>query len=491
MDRLEYLSAAEIGKLVNSKQISPTEVIDYFAARIQKRNPSINAFVYERFEYAIFYAKEIEKRILSGENAGPFAAVPFAMKDFLPSKAGWQNSHGGVRSLIATDPYDSRFTYAMEKAGGIAIGKTNAPAFGFRGTCDNFLYGPTSTPFNTDYNSGGSSGGSAAAVADGLVPVAQGTDGGGSIRIPAAWCSCFGLKPSKGIVPDVSRPDAWAATHPYCSDGGITKTVEDSAILLSFMANYDTRDPISINSGTKDYTVFLDRSIKGMKIGFTPDFGIFPVDREVKETVEKAALCLRDAGATVEPMDFKINRTANELAEMWCRSICVDTAIDLTLQKENGFDLIKDHSDELPKEFIYWNEAVQKGGIMNYYEFNRSRTDILDAFENAFEKYDIIISPTTVCLPVKNEKDGDTKGPDTVNGVKCERLIGFCETFMQNFSGHPAASVPAGLSQSGLPIGMQITGKMFRDGDVISVSSAFEKLKPWHEFYNIPFSRKI
>ena len=491
MEKLELYSAAEIGRLVNRHQLSPTETTEYFAKRIEKRNKSINAFVYTKFEEAIKSAKALEKRILKGENVGPFAGVPFGLKDFLPSKAGWQNSHGGVAALIARDPFNSPFTTAMETAGGIAIGKTNAPAFGFRGTCDNHLYGATSTPFNIKYNSGGSSGGSAAAVADGLVPIAEGSDGGGSIRIPAAWCSLFGFKPSVGTVPSVSRPDAWAASHPYCANGGLTKTVEDSAILLSLMAKQNPRDPLSLNTGITDYTAFLNKDIKGMKIGYTADFGIFPVESEVSSAVEKAAFSLESAGAEVEHIDFKINHSALELAEMWCRSISVDTAIELNLQKQSGFDLLKGHAGELPDEFIYWNKAVQKGGIMDYYAFNLIRTDILDAFEDVFKDFDIIISPTTACLPVLNTDDGDTKGPEFINGVKTERLIGFCETFMQNFTGSPAASVPAGLSENGLPIGMQIIGKRFCDKDVLAVSSAYEKIRPWKELYNIPLSRVI
>ena len=190
---LETLSALEIGNLVNSKKISPEEVLKYFFNRIHKRNRDTNAFVYLMEDYAFKKAEELKKRIDSGEYCGPFAGVPFALKDFLPNKKGWKSSHGGVKCLISTDTSDSVFCTAMEKAGGIAIGKTNAPAYGFRGTTDNFLYGATSTPFNLKFNSGGSSGGSAAAVSDGLVPVAEGGDAGGSIRIPANFCALYGL----------------------------------------------------------------------------------------------------------------------------------------------------------------------------------------------------------------------------------------------------------------------------------------------------------
>ena len=219
---LEELSAVQLGALVNNRQISPVEVMTYFQDRIEKRNPSINALVYTKFDEALAVAKNQEARIARGENLGPLAGVPIALKDFLPSKKGWTASHGGVRSFITVDEYDSVFCAACERLGAIAVGKTNAPSFGFSGCCDNPMYGPTSTPWKVGYNSGGSSGGSASAVADGLVGIAEGGDAGGSIRIPSAWCGCFGFKPSAGLVPSVCRPDAWAATHPYCCGGPIT-----------------------------------------------------------------------------------------------------------------------------------------------------------------------------------------------------------------------------------------------------------------------------
>ncbi|MBQ7535175.1 MAG: amidase [Stomatobaculum sp.] len=507
MEALEYLSAAELGEMIRRKQVSPTEVIRYFIGRIDKRNPALNAFVYTCPEYAEAQAKELEQRLMKERDAGPFsfgsfplgpfAGVPFALKDFLPSKKGWQNSHGGVRALIRTDPADSEFCRAMEAAGGIALGKTNAPAFGFRGTCDNLLYGPTSTPFDIRYNSGGSSGGSAAAVADGLIPIAEGSDGGGSIRIPAAWCSLFGFKASVGTIPSVCRPDAWAATHPYCFNGGLTKTVEDSAILLNYMARFDPRDPLSVpresaaagSSGIPDFTEEMRRGVRGRRFAYTADFGVFPVDPEVARITEQAALRFQEAVAVVEHVDFHLKRSAYELAEMWCRSISADTAIELELDRREGFDLVRDHRGDLPEEFIYWNEQAAKGGIMDYYAFHLVRTEILDALEDVFEQYDYILSPVTICLPVLNAGDRNTKGPREMNGVPVEPLIGFCETFFANFTGHPAASVPAGLSETGLPVGMQIIGRKFRDGDVFAASGAFEKICPWRDYYKIPFSR--
>lgn len=486
---LENLSGVELGREVSEGHITPTEVIEFFAERIEKRNPGINAFVYTKFDDARAEAKKLEARMARGEDVGPLAGVPVGLKDFLPSKKGWTNSHGGVKSLIRVDEADSVFYDSAVRAGAIAVGKTNAPAFAFRGTCDNKLYGPTRNPFNTEYNSGGSSGGSAAAVADGLVPISEGSDGGGSIRIPSAWCSCFGFKASVGTIPSVCRPDGWMATHPYCFNGAITRTVLDSAVMMNYMAYHDPRDPLSLDRGKRDFTELMKKPIKGLKIAFTADFDIFTVDPEVAGIVEAAAHRLEEAGAIVEQVHFGFKHSQNDFANLWCRSICIDTAIDMELWKKEGFDLVRDHRDELPEEFIYWNEEALRSSIMDYRYFNELRTEILDEQENIFEKYDIIISPVTICPPVKNASDGNTKGPEMMNGQRIEPLIGFCETFFENFAGNPAASVPAGLTATGLPVGMQIIGKKFLDEDVFAAAHAFEEISPWN--YDIPYGREI
>lgn len=486
---LENLSGVELGREVSEGHITPTEVIEFFAERIEKRNPGINAFVYTKFDDARAEAKKLEARMARGEDVGPLAGVPVGLKDFLPSKKGWTNSHGGVKSLIRVDEADSVFYDSAVRAGAVAVGKTNAPAFAFRGTCDNKLYGPTRNPFNTEYNSGGSSGGSAAAVADGLVPISEGSDGGGSIRIPSAWCSCFGFKASVGTIPSVCRPDGWMATHPYCFNGAITRTVLDSAVMMNYMAYHDPRDPLSLDRGKRDFTELMKKPIKGLKIAFTADFDIFTVDPEVAGIVEAAAHRLEEAGAIVEQVHFGFKHSQNDFANLWCRSICIDTAIDMELWKKEGFDLVRDHRDELPEEFIYWNEEALRSSIMDYRYFNELRTEILDEQENIFEKYDIIISPVTICPPVKNASDGNTKGPEMMNGQRIEPLIGFCETFFENFAGNPAASIPAGLTATGLPVGMQIIGKKFLDEDVFAAAHAFEEISPWN--YDIPYGREI
>jgi Asp-tRNA(Asn)/Glu-tRNA(Gln) amidotransferase A subunit family amidase len=179
------------------------------------------------------------------------------------------------------------FSAHVEKAGAIIVGKTNSPVMGFRGVCDNYLFGPSRNPFNVAKNTGGSSGGSAGAVADGLLPLAEGTDGGGSIRIPASWCGVYGYKASFGRVPYISRPNAFEGTMPFLFEGPITRTVEDAAIALSAIAGYDSRDPYSLE-GTVDFPAATHRSIRGLKIAYSPNLDVFPVDPRVASVVAKA-----------------------------------------------------------------------------------------------------------------------------------------------------------------------------------------------------------
>ena len=471
MKELKDLSAVEIGRMVKSGEVRPTEVLDYFFERIRDYK-ALNAFVYTREEEAYKQARILEQKLQSGCVVGPFAGVPFALKDFLSSKRYWTNTHGGVKCLEQVDPYDSEFCKAMEKAGGIAIGKTNAPAFGFRGTTDNKLYGPTHNPYDHSRNAGGSSGGSAAAVAAGLVPIAEGGDAGGSIRIPAAWCGCYGFKASVGTIPNICRPDAWAATHPYCTPGGLTKNVEDASVLLSYMARYNSRDPLS-REPAFSYTNYK-ADVKDLEIAVTEDFGLFgKVDPEIWQAVQKVAKQLEEGGAKVSLLPYPIivkPYELDEVVELWCKAIMVDSAMEMQYTKMK--DLFVGHQDDVTDEIWEYLTKAENLKTRDFYEINKVRTDILDDIENILTGYDIILSPVTTCLPVENSPiKGETKGP---NGD----LIGFAETFLYNFTGNPAASCPVGFSKEGLPLAVQVAGRRYDFGerDVLSVSQFIENM---------------
>ena len=488
--KLELYSASELGQLVNERKIKPSEVIEYFKNRILERNHSINAFVYTKFDEAMELALKQDQMLLEGKYIGPFAGVPFGLKDFLTNKPGWSSSHGGVPCLVNIDESYSVFCKAMEDAGGIPLGKTNAPSYGFRGTTDNKMYGVTKTPFNLKYNSGGSSGGSAASVSDGLVLISEGGDAGGSIRIPACFCNLYGFKAGIGTIPSNVRPDAYSCSHPYCFNGGLTKTVEDTAILLKYMSYFDPRDPNSRNNEV-DYVKEMHKDISKFKIAYTEDFDLFEVDQDVKECFKKEIEAFKKLGIPCEEVKFNFKHNANQIAEAWCKGITVDCAIELNLLKQKGIDLIKDHQDDFPEEFIYWKNKCDSLGIMDLYDFNLVRSDILDQFENVFEDYDFILSPVSSVLGILNEDNFNTKGPSKINGKDIEPLIGWTQTFLANFTGNPACSIPGSLTKDNLPFGIQIIGKRFNDGDVLALSYSFEKLKPWKDNYLVAFNRKI
>jgi amidase/aspartyl-tRNA(Asn)/glutamyl-tRNA(Gln) amidotransferase subunit A len=374
------------------------------------------------------------------------------------------------------------FVERMERAGAITIGKTNSPIFGFRGTCDNYLFGPSKNPFDLSKNTGGSSGGSAGAVAAGLLPLCEGTDGGGSIRIPASWCGVFGYKPSFGRVPMVSRPEGFSGTIPFIFEGPISRTVEDAALCMTAIAGYDSRDPFAVE-GSVDFMAALRGSVAGKKIAYTRDYGIFPVDPKIVAVVDKAVAAFEEAGAHVEEVEIGIRRSQRELSDVWCRFCAAKQVMALEGFKREGIDIVRDHHDDFPPEFWHWDAIGRRHKTTEFYADQAVRTEVLDALRKVLDRYDFLVSPTLAALAVDNATDGNTLGPADINGEPIDRLIGWCMTYLINFAGNPAATVPAGLADNGLPVGMQIVGRRYADADVIAASAAFERIRPWMETY--------
>jgi amidase/aspartyl-tRNA(Asn)/glutamyl-tRNA(Gln) amidotransferase subunit A len=476
-------SAAAIAAKIRKKQLSPVEAVESAIARIEAHNPKINALVIFGFEDARKAAKAAEAAVMRGVELGPLHGVPIAMKDNFDFKPGWVTTFGGIRALkdYVANSYCA-FAERMERAGAIIVGKTNSPVFGFRGTCDNYLFGPSKNPFDLKRNTGGSSGGSAGAVAAGLLPLCEGTDGGGSTRIPSSWCGVYGYKQSFGRVPLVIRPNAFRGTEPFIFETPITRTVEDAALAMSVLAGYDSRDPYSIENDV-DFIAALKGSVAGKRIAYTRDYGIFPVDRRVAAVVDKAVLAFEEAGAKVEEVKIGIRRSQRELSDVWCRYIAPHQVSAIEGFKSEGIDLLRDHRDDLPPELLHWNEIGRRLTVTEYLADQAARSEVYDALRTVLDRYDLLVSPTLACLAVENAADGNTVGPAEINGEPIDRLIGWCMTYLINFIGYPAASIPAGLSENGLPVGMQIVGKRYADGDVITASAEFERLRPWMDTY--------
>jgi amidase/aspartyl-tRNA(Asn)/glutamyl-tRNA(Gln) amidotransferase subunit A len=362
---------------------------------------------------------------------------------------------------------------------------------GFRATCDNYLFGPTRNPFNLAKNSGGSSGGSGAAVADGMLPIAEGTDAGGSIRVPAAWCGAYGFKASFGRVPFVVNGNAFgAADSPFLFEGPITRTVEDAAIALNVLAGHDARDPFSIIEPATDFTAATRRSIRGLKIAYSPNLDIFPVDRGVAETVNRAVRVFEEAGAHVEEVTLGIKRSHKELTDAWSGLYMLLNLQAYENMKRDGIDLLGQYRKDFPPQYLEWVEKAKRLSGLDFYRNQAVRTEIYNALQGVLNNFDLLVTPTTACPPVDNANDGNTVGPSSINGVEVDPLVGWAMTYFVNFTGHPAASIPAGLSD-GLPIGMQIIGRRNADVDVLAASGAFERLRPWHKDYQICRERSL
>jgi len=487
---IAYRSAVDLADAMARRLLSPVEVMEETLSLVETREPSLNAIVFRGFDEARDAARAAEEALARGVQHGPLTGVPVLMKDLFDFKPGWPATFGGIPAMVehTIDAY-CIWAERMEAAGAIIIGKGNSPALGFRGACDNYLFGPTRNPFDTSKNSGGSSGGSAAAVADGLVPIAEGTDGGGSIRIPAAWCGVVGSQPSAGRVPVMVRPNAFSGVSPFIYEGPITRNIADAALAMSVLAGPHPADPFCALD-TLDYESSLGRGVEGWTIGYSPDLGVYPVQSEIAGVVEAAVRAFEEAGATVVEVDIDLDLDQRELADLWCRLILPLSLDAFANLAREGLDILGEHRSDLPPEFLRWADHVAGMTAMEYFDDNSTRSRVFDALQTVMADHDVLVSPTLACMPVENLTNGETRGPTVIEGVEVDPLIGWCMTYFTNFTGYPAVSVPAGLS-NGLPVGMQVIGRRGADLDVLTAAAAFERARPWDHIYEIPANRPL
>jgi amidase/aspartyl-tRNA(Asn)/glutamyl-tRNA(Gln) amidotransferase subunit A len=479
---LAFRTATELASDVRRGVVSPVEVVGTFLDSIDDRNGTIGAFVHVMDEEARTAARAAKRAVERGDDLGPLHGVPVAVKD-LEDVAGVPTTYGSKPLADTVPEEDGPVVRRLREAGAIVLGKTNTPEFGHKGVTDNPLFGPTSTPFDTARNAGGSSGGSAAAVADGLVPLAQGSDGGGSVRIPSAWCGVVGFKGTFRRAAYPAEPDAF--THsPFLHVGPHARTVEDAALLFEVMAGPHDRDPLCLPDAGTDYRGATDRSVDGLSVAYSPDLGVFPVDERVRTVVNGAVDYLPEAGMDVERVELDFGRSGEEICRWWLRSVRVKyAALADVLAAEHGVDYTGADRGDVTPEFA---EAIERGeeyGAKEYMAAGRVRTDVFRGFQRAFEEHDLLVAPTLSVPPVENADDGTTLGPTAVGGEAVNPLIGWCLTYPFNMSGHPVASVPAGVDDEGLPVGMQVAGRRFADETVLAASAAFERVRPWDDLY--------
>ncbi|MDB5526270.1 MAG: glutamyl-tRNA amidotransferase [Rhizobium sp.] len=480
--QLCFLPATELAARIGRREVSPVEVVEAYLKRIEARNPVINAYTLLLADQAMDAARAAEKAVMAGKPLGPLHGVPVGIKD-LDDVAGVPTSMGS-RAVHNRVPKNSAAAIQrLQDAGAIVLGKTNSPEFGHKGITDNLRFGPTSTPWKIGYNSGGSSGGSAAAVADGMAALAQGTDGGGSVRIPASFSGTVGFKPSFGRIPSVTRPDAFLWSHPLVHIGPLARTVADAALMTSVMAGPHSRDPLTLPDDGTDYVRGAAGAAKPFRVAYSPRLGNFPVDPSVAAVVRQAVEALKASGVEVDEVEPDFKADHNELAHLWVRIIAVHYGAIAAHWKQEGIDLLGKHADELTPQFRQMLEDAQKISAVDHALDDVLRTGVFDGLEDIFDGYDLILSPTLAIPPVRNAGDGNTIGPVVINGETVEPLIGWCMTYPINFTGHPAISVPAGLTPEGLPVGLQIIGRRHADETVLAFASRFERLRPWFDSY--------
>ena len=480
--QLCFLPAAELATRIRRRDVSPVEVVEAHLRRIEARNPIVNAYTLVLADQAMDAARAAEKAVLSGKPLGALHGVPVGIKD-LDDVAGVPTSMGSKAVLNRVPKTSAIAVERLLEAGAIVLGKTNTPEFGHKGITDNLRFGPTSTPWAIGYNSGGSSGGSAAAVADGMAALAQGTDGGGSVRIPAAFSGAVGFKPSFGRVPSVTRPDAFLWAHPLVHIGPLARTVADAALMTSVMSGPHARDPLTLPDDGVDYLRGASGSARKFRVAFSPRLGNFPVDPRVAAVVLGAVEALRNSGVEIDEVEPDFKADHDTLAHLWLRIISVHYAAIAVHWKQDGIDLLGDHADELTPQFRQMLEDAQRISAVDHALDDMLRSGVFDGLQDIFDRYDLILAPTLAIPPVRNTTDGNTIGPVEINGETVEPLIGWCMTYPINYTGHPAISVPAGLTPEGLPVGLQIIGRRHADETVLAFAGRFEMVQPWFQSY--------
>ncbi|QSW99895.1 amidase [Haloterrigena alkaliphila] len=469
------MTAAGLARAIRDGEYSPTEVVDATLERIRERADRTNAFVTVTDELAREMAEEAERAIDEGEPLGPLHGVPVAIKD-LDDVEGVRTTSGSLLFEDRIADADSPFVARLKAAGAVVVGKTNTPEFGLGVTTDNRVAGRTGTPFDPDRVSGGSSGGAGAALGDRLVPLAPGSDAGGSVRIPASFCGVYGLKPTQGVLPNVSRPNAFANHTPFSTVGPMARTVEDAALSLDAMAGAHPRDPFSVPK-RESYRDAVDRPVDDLKIAYSPDMGIYPVDPDVREVLEEAIPAFERAGATVDAVDPDLGHDNEESLDAYYTMATVRWQSLLDALEREGFDPRGDDRGHLRPYLVDLIVDAEEPTTREYERADVVRTRVLDGFADLFAEYDLLVTATVGTTPFPHGEE-----PEAIDGVDIEPLRGWALTQPYNLTGQPAASIPAGFVD-GLPVGMQIAGERHADADVIAASAALERRRPWRDAY--------
>ncbi|HLZ27301.1 MAG TPA: amidase family protein [Chloroflexota bacterium] len=458
MADLTFTPATELRDLIRSRQVSPVEVLESVLARAEAVQPRLYPFVTLDAETARTTARAAEAAVMRQAPLGALHGIPISIKDLDPT-SGLRTTYGSKFSEDNIPTFDSVVVERVRAAGGIIFAKTNTPSYGHKDSCDNLIMPPTRNPWKADRTSGASSGGAAVAVAVGAGPLAHGSDGAGSIRIPAALCGVFGLKPSFGRVPYWPNADIWAARS---HSGPITRTVRDAGLLLGVLAGPDARDPLSLDVTHQDYAAACQPGeLNGLKVAWSADFGYAKVDPEVRAVAQASARRFEELGCSVEAVDPGWDDPAPWAEKLWHMNMAAR---------------FSDQLDERPE----WIEPslrtmIEAGRRLSGLEAGRAqvaRTAFYNQAQRFMERFDLLLTPQMPCVAWAAER-----APAEADASIFDHLP---FTFPFNGTGWPAASVPCGFNSEGLPIGLQIVAPWRRDDLCLRAAAAFEALQPWH-----------
>jgi amidase len=461
---LSWMSATQIAHEVRARRVSAVEVADHFIKRVERLNPALNALVVHEPEQVRATAVRLDAAIRAGDDVGPLAGVPYSLKE---STAALGLPHtGGMKPMEGhRAAYDAVVTKRLANAGGLLLGKTNLPENGYYCGTDNHLYGATHNPWGLELSPGGSSGGAAASVAAGLTPLADGSDGAGSIRVPAAMCGLVGFKPTTGRIPQQLLPTRYST---FISHGIIARTIADVAVMLNVESGPDAVDPLSLPADGTDYVSALDGDLTGWRIAWSPDLGFGGyTDPEILALCADAVAVFADLGATV--VDAAPAWPDPEEA-MWNGVWLPAYAPDL-----GAFDWDSLHG--LVDEHLI--EIVQTGGESTGEAAGAAdlvRGQVYRAFASFMGEYDLLVSPT-IRVPGFS---GTQFAPPYLDGQPLRRrLLGWINTYPFNMTTTPAITVPVGVTSTGLPVGMQLAGGHLADARVLRAAARFEEARPW------------
>ena len=484
------LTVHELKQKLDNKEITIPEVVSAYINRINEKEKDVQAFITTSENEALEKAKEIQEKKEKGEITKQYAGIPIGIKDNICTK-GTKTTCASKMLENFISPYNATVIEKLENENLISLGKLNMDEFAMGGSTEYSYFKKTRNPWNLNKVPGGSSGGSAAAVASDMVPWALGSDTGGSIRQPASFCGVVGLKPTYGLV---SRYGLVAFASSLDQIGPITKDVRDSAMLLNIIAGHDKKDTTSVEIEKKDYTKCLKNDVKGLKIGVPKEFFAEGINEEVKNTIYEAIEKYKELGAEVE--EFSLDVAKYSLATYYIIA-CAEASSNLgrfdgirytyrTGEFKNLKELYKKSRSEgfgpeVKRRIILGTYVLSSGYYDAYYKkAQQVRTLVMNEFDKAFEKYDVVLTPTspTVSFDIGSKSNNPLE----------MYLADIC-TVSVNIAGLPGISIPCGVDKQGMPIGMQLIGNKFCEETILNAAYTYEQAFKFREKYKPEFKK--